>query len=447
MSTHIDDIELANHAIERLKAFGADASDVLISASASLSVSCRLSEIEDLERAESRDIGLRAFIGQSQAFVSASGADHSMIDTLAERAVAMARNTLADPYCGLADVTRLAKKWDDLDLLDHYEPSAEELSKLALEIEDQARSHEGITNSEGAGAGWGHGGTTLVTSHGFAGTYKTSSFSMSCAVLAGTGDKMERDYASHSARHFSDLDSPKDIGDRAAKRALDRLNPRKIKSMKAPVIFDKRVSASLIGHLMGAISGSAVARGTSFLRQNMGQMIMPKGVSIIDDPLRQRGLRSAAFDGEGLPMSLLKPIDGGMLTCWLLESATAKQLGLESNARAGRGIGSPPGPSATNIHMEAGQRSVEEMMRDIGEGFLVTELIGMGVNGVTGDYSRGASGFWIENGEIAYPISEVTIADNLRDMFASLEPASDLSFRQSVNAPSILIPKMSLAGL
>jgi len=447
MTNSIDDLDLASHAVERLKAYGADASDVLISASASLSVSCRLGEIEDLERAESRDIGLRAFVGQSQAFVSASGADPSMIDTLAERAVAMARNTPADPYCGLADVDRLAKQWDDLDLLDTYEPSADELSAKVLEIEERARAHDGITNSEGAGAGWGRGGTALVTSHGFSGAYKTSSFSMSCAVLAGTGDKMERDYASHSARHFCDLDTPQNIGERAAKRTLERLNPRKINSTKAPVIFDKRISASLIGHLMGAISGGAVARGTSFLRQDMNKMIMPKGVSIIDDPLRLRGLRSAAFDGEGLPMTALKPIDDGHLTCWLLESATAKQLGLESNARAGRGIGSPPGPSATNLHMEAGKRSVDDMIKDIGQGLLVTELIGMGVNGVTGDYSRGASGFWIENGEIAYPVSEITIASNLRDMFANLEPANDLSFRQSVNAPSILIPKMSLAGL
>ncbi len=441
------DLDLAAQALATLKAKGADSADVIISGSQSLSLSCRLGEIEDFERAESRDIGLRALIGQQQAFVSASGADASMIELLADRAVAMARTAPADPFCGLAASDELAKNIPELDLLDPYEPAAEALESLALQTEATARAHDGITNSEGAGAAWGRGRTVLATSTGFAGTYETSSFSLSCAVLGGTGDAMERDYASHSTRHFQDLDSATDIGNRAATRTLERLKPRKVKSGKAPVIFDQRVSASLIGHLLGAISGSAVARGTSFLRNDMGQQIMPAGVTLVDDPLRQRGLRSAAFDGEGLASNAITLIEDGVLKSWLLDTATAKQLSLASNARAGRGIGSPPSPSATNVHMEAGEQSIADMMRNIKSGLLVTELIGMGVNGVTGDYSRGAAGFWIENGEIAYPVSEVTIASNLREMFKILQPASNLTFRRGVNAPSILIPQMSLAGL
>jgi PmbA protein len=441
------DLDLAAQALATLKAKGADGADVIISGSQSLSLSCRLGEIEDFERAESRDIGLRALIGQQQAFVSASGADPAMIELLADRAVAMARTAPADPFCGLAASDMLAQNTPDLDLLDEIEPTADHLQNLALKTEAIARSHAGITNSEGAGAAWGRGRTVLATSAGFAGTYETSSFSLSCAVLGGNGDAMERDYASHSTRHFEDLDSPTDIGNRAATRTLERLKPRKVKSGKAPVIFDERVSASLVGHLLNAISGTSVARGTSFLRNEMGQQILSDGVTLIDDPLRLRGLRSAAFDGEGLASEPITLVENGILKSWLLDTATAKQLSLTSNARAGRGIGSPPSPSATNVHMEAGPRSVTDMMQDIKSGLLITELIGMGVNGVTGDYSRGAAGFWIENGEIAYPVSEVTIASNLREMFKILQPAGNLNFRRGVNAPSILVPQMSLAGL
>lgn len=446
-SSEAADRELLQLALDSLKRHGADQADVLISAASALSVSCRLGELEDLERAESRDIGLRAMIGQSQAFVSASGGTADMIDALAERAVAMARNTPPDPYCGLIARADLAQSWDDLDLYDATELSAEELGAAARETEDIARAMNGITNSEGAGASWSSGRTSLATSEGFFGSYETSSFSLSCAVLAGEGANMERDYASHSTRHASDLDTPRDIGQRAAERSCARLNPRKIKSQKAPVIFDQRVSASLVGHLLGALSGSAIARGTSFLRNDMGQAIMGNGIQIVDDPLRKRGLRSAGFDGEGAPMKPLSLIEDGVLCNWLLDLATAKQLGLTSNARAGRGIGGPPSPSASNVTLAAGSPSPDDLYRDIGEGLLVTELIGMGVNGVTGDYSRGASGFWIEGGAIAYPVSEITIASNLREMFKTLVPASDLSHRRGVDAPSILIPEMTLAGL
>lgn len=441
------DLDLAAQALERLKLYGAEQADVIISAAQSLSVSCRLGQTEDIERAESRDIGLRAIIGQQQAFVSATGAEENMIDLLAERAVAMAKTAPADPYCGLADRALLATQFPELDIFDAFEPSSEDLEKMAHATEDVARAQDGITNSEGAGAAWGSGRTVLATSHGFSHGYQSSSFSLSCAVLGGTGDAMERDYASHASRHLDDLDKPETIGARAAQRTLARLNPRKLKSGKAPVVFDQRVSASLLGHFLGAISGSAVARGTSFLRNDLHNKIMPENITITDDPSRRRGMRSAAFDGEGLAAEQIDLVAQGVLASWLLDTATAKQLALKSNGRAGRGIGSPPSPSATNVHMNAGTLSVEEMMENLGSGLLVTELIGMGVNGVTGDYSRGAAGFWFEDGQIAYPVSEITIASNLRDMFAQLEPANDLNFRRGVNAPSILIPQMSLAGL
>ena len=318
---------------------------------------------------------------------------------------------------------------------------------MAVTCEDAARAVEGITNSEGGGAGWGRATSALVTSHGFEGAYTSTSFSASCAVIGGEGDAMERDYASHSARHLEDLDAPEDIGLRAANRTIERLNPRKMESTKTNVVYAPRVAASLLGHLASAISGAAIARGTSFLRDKMGQQVMSASVTIEDDPLRPRGLRSAGFDGEGVKTETLVPVKDGVLQCWWLDSASARQLDLQTNGRAARGIGGPPTPSATNLYMQAGEDSVETMLKNIGTGFYVTELIGMGVNGVTGDYSRGASGFWIENGELAYPVSEMTIAGNLETMFMNMTPADDLTFRRGVNAPTILVEGMALAGL
>jgi PmbA protein len=442
-----NDLELAQFALQKLTSLGAEKADVLISAGSSMSVSCRLGELEDVERSESRDIGLRAIFGKSQAFVSATGASKEAIETLAERAVAMAQNTPEDPFCDIVDAQDLAKTWPDLDLFDTYEPEIDELREKAMETEAIARGFEGITNSEGAGASWGRGATILATSNGFSGAYESSSFSLSCAVLGGVDDAMERDYASHSVRHNEALDTPETVGRKAAERTLARLNPRKVKSTKVPVMFDTRVSASILGHLIGAISGGSIARGTSFLRNDLGKTIMRDDIQIMDEPHRKRGLRSAAFDGEGMAMETLQLVENGVLKTWILDSSTAKQLNLKSNGRAGRGIGSPPSPSATNLYMKAGDKTPEEMMREIGTGLFVTELIGMGVNGVTGDYSRGASGFWIENGELAYPVSEITIASNLREIFSLMHPANDLTFRHGVNAPSLMIEEMSLAGI
>lgn len=440
-------IALAQKLIDLTRAAGADAVDVLVSDSASLSVSCRMGVLEDTERAESRDIGLRAMIGQKQAFVSGSAIDDTALQQLAQRAVDMAQATPEDRYCGFAPEDRLTDHIPALDIADAYEPDADKLLAMAVACEEAARGVTGITNSEGAGTGWGRATTALVTSHGFEGAYTSTSFSASCAVIGGEGDMMERDYASHSARHLEDLDAPEDIGLRAGERTIERLNPRKIESTKTNVVYAPRVSASLLGHLSGAISGSAIARGTSFLRDQMGQQIMSASITIEDDPLRPRGLRSAGFDGEGVATEKLTPIDKGVLQNWWLDSASARQLELETNGRAARGIGGPPGPSATNLYMLAGDDSVDTMLKNIGTGLYVTELIGMGVNGVTGDYSRGASGFWIENGELAYPVSEVTIASNLKEMFLNMTPADDLVFRRGVNAPTILVEGMALAGL
>ena len=440
-------LALAQKLIELTLKAGADAADTIVSDSASLSLSCRLGTLEDCERAESRDVGLRAMIGQQQAFVSGSAVDDNALQQLAQRAVDMARATPEDRYCGFAPQDRLATDIIDLDIADAHEPSADELLGMAQQCEDAARAVDGITNSEGAGAGWGRATTALATSDGFAGSYTSTSFSVSCAVIGGEGESMERDYASHSARHLADLDAPEAIGTRAGTRTIERLNPRKIESTKADVIYAPRVSASLLGHLAGAITGTSIARGTSFLRDDMGKKIMSDAITIMDDPLRPRGLRSAAFDGEGVSTDKLELVSQGELQCWLLDSASARQLDLQTNGRAARGIGGPPGPSATNLYMQAGERSVAQMMKDIGTGFYVTELIGMGVNGVTGDYSRGASGFWIENGEMAYAVSEITIASNLREMFLNMTPADDLEFRRGVNAPTILVEGMSLAGL
>ena len=440
-------LDLAQKIIDLALSLGADSADAVVGESASLNVSCRLGQLEDTERSESRDLGLRAIIGQQQAFVSGTAVDAEALQRLAERAVEMAKATPADRYCGLAPADRLAKDLPTLDLADDHEPSATELQTMAQETEDTARAMAGITNSEGAGAAWGRGTTALMTSHGFAGSYSSTSFSLSCSVVAGTGDNMERDYASHRARHLEDLDTPETVGTRTGERTLARLNPRKLESMKMPIVYDTRVSASLLGHLSAAISGSAIARGTSFLRDAMDTQIMTAGLSVIDEPHRTRGLRSAAFDGEGLSPETLNLVQDGVLQSWLLDSTTARQLELESNARAARGVGGPPSPSATNLYLAAGTQSVASILGDVGEGFFVTELIGMGVNGATGDYSRGASGFRIENGKLTYAVSEVTIAGNLKDMFRHMTPADDLSFRRGVNAPTLLVEGMTLAGL
>jgi PmbA protein len=432
--------------IEAARKAGADAADALFVEGVSSSVSYRLGKLEDLERAESADLGLRVFVGQKVAFISSTDFSADALAALPGRAVAMARLAPEDKFAGLAPKDRLAKSIPALDLEDSAEPSAERLIELAREIEGAAMAVNGITNSEGGGASFSRSAVALATSEGFYGRYAGTSHSIGVAVLAGEDTGMERDHDFASARHAGDLESAAIVGRRASERTVKRLNPRKAKSQSVPVVFDPREAASLIGHLAGAISGASIARGVSFLKDRMGQAIFAPGVNIIDDPHRLRGLRSKPFDGEGVANQRRALIDKGVLTTWLLDCASARQLGLETTGHAARGTGGPPSPSTTNLHLEPGTLTPQALMADIKQGFYVTELMGMGVNGVTGDYSRGAAGFWIENGQIAYPVSEVTIAGNLKDMFANLTPASDLEFRQGTNSPTVRVEGMTLAG-
>jgi PmbA protein len=425
---------------------GADAADALLVENVSASVSYRLGKLEDVERSEGYDLGLRVFVGNRVAFVSSSDFSDDAIAALPARALEMARLAPEDKFAGLAPTERLARDIPQLDLEDPEEPSAEILVARARDAEQAGLAVPGVTNSEGGGASFSRSGIALATSTGFYGRYAGTSHSIGVAVLAGEGTGMERDYDHASARHAVDLQSAEAIGRSAGEKTVRRLNPRKVKSQNVPVVFDPREAGGLIGHLAGAISGSGVARGTSFLKDRMGAALFAPHVTIIDDPHRLRGLRSKPFDGEGVANQRRALIDKGVLTTWLLDCASAKQLGLATTGHAARGTGGPPAPSATNLYMEAGTLSRQALIADIKQGFYVTELMGMGVNGVTGDYSRGAAGFWIENGEIAYPVSEVTIAGNLKDMFLHLTPASDLEFRYGTNAPTCRIEGMTIAG-
>jgi PmbA protein len=409
-------------------------------------VSYRLGKLEDVERAESADLGLRVFSGRRVAFISSTDFSDDALAALPGRAMTMARLAPEDQYAALAPKELLAKDLPALDLEDPSEPSADRLVELARDIEGAGLAVPGVTNSEGGGASFSRSAVALATSDGFYGRYAGTNHSIGVAVLAGEDTGMERDYDHATARHAADLENAQAVGRRAGERTVARLNPRKVKSQAVPVIFDPRESSGLLGHLAGAISGASIARGVSFLKDRMGAQIFAPGVTVIDDPHRVRGLRSKPFDGEGVANRRRALIDKGVLTTWLLDGASARQLGLQTTGHAARGTGGPPAPSATNLYMEAGTLPPEELIADIKQGFYVTELMGMGVNGVTGDYSRGAAGFWIENGKIAYPVSEVTIAGNLKDMFLNLVPASDLVFRQGINAPTVRIEGMTIAG-
>jgi PmbA protein len=425
---------------------GADAGDAVHVESRSLSVAQRLGAPEKLERSESADVGLRVFVGKSQAIVSSSDISEDAFDELAERAVAMAGAVPEDPHCGLADADQLATEIPTLDMCDPDEPDAETMIDWANRAEDAARAVDGVTNSEGAEAGWGQARVSVIASNGFSQSYAGSHCSLSASVLAGTGTGMERDYDYTGAVYGSDLESPEEIGRSAGERTVKRLNPKKVASGTVPVIYDPRVSRSLVNHFANAVNGAAIARDTSFLKECMGEKIFPDNINIIDDPHRHRGLRSKPFDGEGIANERRGVIEDGVLTTWFLDLRSARQLGLETTGHASRGAGSPPSPSATNLYMDNGSISRDELIGEIKSGLYVTELIGFGVNGLTGDYSRGAAGFWIEDGALAYPVSEVTIAGNLKDMFLNLTAADDLNLRYGVDAPTLRIESMMLAG-
>lgn len=433
--------------VERAKKAGADAADAIYIGDGSTGVQVRLGALEDVERSEGEEIGLRFFCGTQSASVASSDLSDEALSALVERAAAMAREAPEDPFAGLAPEDRLMRgDGPDVDGDDGHDPTPAELKARAHAIEDAARSVAGVTNSEGAGVSAGRSVIALATSHGFCRGYSTSGYSGSASVIAGAGSDMQRDYAQHSVRHYEDLDAPEDIGALAGQRAVARLNPGKVPSGTMPIVFDPRVGASLIGHLASAIVGSAIARRTSFLLGREGEAIFPEGITIRDDPHRRRGLRSKPFDGEGLPTSPTDLVAGGRVTGWLLDSASARQLGLQPTGHASRGIGGAPGAGPTNVHLEPGSVSKEALIADIYRGVYVTELIGQGVNPVTGDYSRGASGFLIENGEIGAAVAEITIAGNLLDMFRTLIAADDLDFRRAVNVPTLRVDGMTVAG-
>ena len=440
-----DTLALVSDLIRQARAAGADAADAVLINGTSLSVTSRAGKIEHLERSEGRDLGLRVFVGKHAAIVSSTSIDPAGFAALVERAVAMAKVVPEDSFAGLAD-TWATPEGVDLDMVDPAEPTPDTLAARAAAAEDAAFSIPGVTNSEGADAGYGRTEVVLVTSAGFAGRRVGTSHSISATALAGAGTDMQRDYDYHSTVYFADLDDPVKIGKSAGERAITRLNPTRPKTAKIPVVYDPRVAGGLLGHLSGAINGAGVARGTSFLKDKLGQRIFAPGINIHDDPRRVRGLRSRIFDGEGTPTKARALIEDGILTTWLLESRSARQLGMTPTGHAARGTSGPPSASTTNLYLAAGSVTPGELMADIKEGLYITEMIGMGVNGVTGDYSRGAAGFMIRDGALAEPVAEVTVAGNLVDMFANMAAASDLVFRRGTDSPTVRIDGMTMAG-
>ncbi len=447
MSSEIDSSTLLSRAsqlIDLARKAGADAADAVVVRSRSQSVSVRLGKVEGTESSESDDFSLRVFVGKKVASVSANpGFD---LTALAERAVAMAKVSPEDPFACLADEANLAKSYPDLELLDRTEVTSEMLREAALATEAAALEVKGVTNSSGGGASGGMGGLVLVTSHGFEGSYMGSRFGRSVSVIAGEGTGMERDYDYDSRIYYGELDDPADIGRRAGERTVKRLNPRQVPTGKdVTVVFDPRIARGFIGHIAGAINGASVARKTSFLRDKMGQQVLKSGLSITDDPLIVRGPSSRPFDGEGVSGEKLVMIEDGVLKHWFLSTSTGREIGMETNGRGVRG-GNSVTPASTNLALNPGDVSPEELIRSVGNGFYVTELIGQGVNMITGEYSRGATGFWIENGEPTFAVSEVTIASNLKEMFMRVTPANDIDYKYGVAAPTLAIEGMTLAG-
>jgi PmbA protein len=438
---------LAERLVKAARTAGADAADAVAMRSISQAVEVRDGAIEETERSEGDDVGLRVLVGRRQAVVSTNDLKADGVAALAERAVAMARAAPEDPFAGLADRDLLARNFPDLDLVDSALSDVTALETLARRAEEAGRAVKGVSKSGGASASAGIGGMVLLTSDGFCGSYLGSRHSISMQAIAGEGTAMETDYDYSSALHAADLDPPEKIGQTAGERAVARLNPRKVTTRKVPVVFDPRIAGSLVGHLASAANGSAVARKTSFLKDKLGECLFAPGIEIVDDPLRRRGLRSRPFDAEGVAAARMALVADGVLKSWLLDSATARELGLKTTGHAHRGVSSAPSPGPTNLHLAPGTSSPERLIGDIAEGFYVTDLIGMGVNMVTGDYSRGAAGFWIEKGQRTYPVSEVTIAGHLIDMFRTLTPANDLVFRYGTNAPTVRLEGLTVAGV
>lgn len=440
---------LTNLMLEAARKAGAETADAVAVAGDAVSIDVRGGRLEQAERSEGVDIGLRVLIGRRQACVSASNISERVIAEMAERAVAMAREAPEDPYAGLADPAQLARDWDAaaLQMADpSAEPTAAELQEDAARTEAAAAAYAGISQVESASASYSRRAFHMAATNGFSGGYARTGRSISCVAITGTGGAMERDYAGESRVWQADLPSPESVGQLAAERTLGRAGARKPPTGAFPVLYDERVASSLIGHLLGAINGSSVARGSSFLRDKLGALVLPEGLDIIEDPLRPRVSGSRPFDGEGLPTSARALVKDGVLQTWVLDLATARKLGMESTAAAARGTGGPPAPSASGVTLTQGRASREDLIRDMGTGLLITSMIGSTINATTGDYSRGAAGFWIENGEIAYPVNECTIAGNLSDMLRRMTPANDARPHLSTRVPSLLVEGLTLAG-
>lgn len=429
---------------------GAEAVEITEIASTDVAVGYRLGMQEKLERAESRAVGLRVWIGKQQAIVSTDALDEPSLKMLAEKAVAMAKASPPDPFAGRAEAAHIVTSIPSLNICDTAEPDVPQLTDICLRAEAAARAVKGVTNSEGAEADYSRHAITLhlTPKHGshFQGHYTTTSYYTSISVLAGSGANMEEDYAFSSTRFLADMKDAEALGLEAGERAVKRLGARKMPTQQVPIVWDRRVSKSLLQHFLHAINGNAVARKTSFLKDCMNAPVFSPAISITDDAHMPRGLGSKPFDGEGLATGNTALVEHGILQSWLLDIRSANQLGLKSTGHASRSLGSPPSPSSTNAYIHAGNMSAKELIGSVKHGLYVTDLFGMGVNAVTGDFSQGARGFWIENGDIAYPVSEITIAGKLQDMFMQMTAASDLEFTYATNAPTLLIEGMTVAG-
>ena len=437
-------------AVERLlaraKTLGADGADAACVDRKSLSASVRLGKLEGVESEESRSAGLRVLIGKKQAGASTSDFSDSALDALTDRVVAMAKAAAEDPWCGLPDASELTTNQIDLGMWDDSEADINALEARALACEEGALAVKGVTNSSGSGADWGASGVVYGASNGFRGFYRGTSWGLGLSAIAGDGDDKERDWNSDSSRFLSGLRDPIKIGQEAGERAVARLGGTKLDSCTAPVIFEYRMAGRLIGTLLGGISGTAIARGVSFLREKLGQQIFAKGITISDDPLKQGGWSSHPFDGEGRSVSSCNLIEDGVLTTWLLNGATARQLGLQSTGHASLNPGGSPGVGSSNVTLHPGTQDLAGLMRDAGTGLLVIETLSPSFNANTGDYSVGVSGLWFENGAIVRPVNEITVAGNMLDIFASLVPGNDNQGRSALDCPSLLIPSMTIAG-
>ncbi len=441
--------KLTDALLDAARKAGAETADAIATEGTSVSINVLNGALEQAERSEGIDIGLRVLIGQQQACVSASDINPDTITTMAERAVAMARLAPEDPHIGLADPSQLARDWDiaAFELAETApEPTPQELQTAALSAEAAALAHDGISKIDAASAGYSRNAVHIAATNGFSGGYARTSHGVSCVAITGSGTDMERDYFGDGRIHHSDLLDPSEIGRIAAERTLARRGARKPPTGTFPVLYDERISSGLIGHLLSAANGASVARGGSWLQGKLGTQVLPSDLSVFENPHRPRAQGSKPFDAEGLATRPRLIVENGMLMGWTLDLATARKLGMESTASAARGTSAPPSPSTGNIALTESEQSREDLLADMGTGLLVTSLIGSSINPTTGDYSRGASGFWVENGEITYPVNECTIAGNLNDMLRNVRPANDARAHLSRVIPSLLVESLTIAG-